>query len=76
MLSLCIVPMYRLEFPSVLIIYQDIIMSIHGIFTLIGFGDRSLLCSSEDLVESYNNPPSPFCTASGEGLLQTSRQDL
>ena len=58
--------LFRLEFPSVLILYQDVIMSIHGVMVLIGFMDRRLFCSSsDDLLESYDSP-SAFCTASGE----------
>lgn len=53
-----------------LIIYQDVIMSVHGIFVLIGFMDRRLFCSSEDLTESYQNPASPFCTISGNVYVQ------
>ena len=58
--------LFRLEFPSVLILYQDIIMSVHGVMVLIGFMDRRLFCtSSDDLLESYDSP-SAFSTASGE----------
>ena len=56
---------HRLEFPSVLILYQDIIVSIHGINVLTGFFDRRLFCTSEDLVETYKSPASPYCTVSG-----------
>jgi hypothetical protein len=59
----------RLEFPSVLILYQDIIVSIHGINVLIGFIDRRLFCTSEDLVETYLSPASPFCTLSGRHII-------
>lgn len=55
----------RLKFPFVLIIYQDVIISVHGVFLFVGFTDRSLFCSSEDLIESYQNLASPFCTLSG-----------
>ena len=55
----------RLEFPSVLILYQDIIVSIHGVNVLIGFMDRRLFCTSEDLVETYMSSASPYCTLSG-----------
>ena len=48
-----------------LILYQDIIMSIHGVMVLIGFMDRRLFCnSSDDLIESYDSS-STFCTISG-----------
>lgn len=53
-----------LEFPSVLILYQDIIMSVHGVSVLIGLTKRRLLCTSEDLLESYESP-SAYCTISG-----------
>ena len=59
---------YRLEFPSVLILYQDIIVSIHGINVLTGFVDRRLFCTSEDLVETFTSPASPYCTVSGRHI--------
>ena len=65
----------RLEFPSVLILYQDMIVSIHGINVLIGFIDRRLFCTSEDLVETYMSSASPFCTLSGRILLLVHMQN-
>ena len=56
---------HRLTFPSVLILYQDIIVSLHGVNLLIGFADRRLYCTSEDLIVSYSSPASPYCTISG-----------
>ena len=61
---------HRLEFPSVLVLYQDIIVSIHGINILTGFVDRQLFCTSEDLVETYKSTASPYCTVSGR-LIET-----
>ena len=52
-------------FPSVLILYQDIIVSLHGINVLIGFADRRLYCPDEDLIVSYESPATPYCTISG-----------
>ena len=49
-----------------LVLYQDIIVSIHGINVLTGFVDRRLFCTSEDLVETYMSPASPYCTVLGE----------
>ena len=55
----------RLEFPFVLVLYQDIIISLHGVIVLTGFADRHLFCTSKDLIETLNSPASPFCTISG-----------
>ena len=52
-------------FPPVLILYQDIIVSVNGVSILIGFADRRLYCTSEDLTMSYSSPASPYCTISG-----------
>ena len=59
----------RREFPFVLVLYQDIIVSLHGVSVLIGFADRSLFCTTEDLIENFNSPPSPYCTFSGRCIL-------
>ena len=64
--SQCNTLAYRLKFPSVLVLYQDIIVCVHGINVLIGFADRKLFCSSEDLAETlYSATASPYCTVSG-----------
>ena len=55
----------RLTFPSVLIIYQDVIVSIYGLVVIIGFADRQLFCSDDDVIGSYFSEASPFCTFSG-----------
>ena len=55
----------RLTFPSVLVLYQNVIVSIHGVNVLIGFANRRLFCTSDDLVESINSGASPYCTLSG-----------
>ena len=60
----CII-IFRLTFPSVLVLYQDIIVSIHGVNVLIGFTSRQLFCTSDDLVETYNSKAGPYCTISG-----------
>ena len=57
-----------------LVIYQDIIVSVHGLNIFIGFADRRLFCTSEDLVETYNSPASPYCTFSGIALQGISSQ--
>ena len=57
---------FRLEFPFVLVLYQDIFLTLHGITTLIGFIDRRLFCTSDDLLETFNSSASPFCTFSGK----------
>ena len=49
-----------------LILYQDIIVSLHGVYVLIGFADRRLYCTSEDLIESFDSTASPYCTISGK----------
>ena len=56
---------YRLTFPSVLILYQDIVVSLHGVNLFIGYADRRLYCPDEDLVVSYEAPATPYCTISG-----------
>ena len=60
----------RLEFPIVLVVYQDIFISVHGVNVLIGFVDRHLFCSSDDLLETFNSPASPYCTFSGIYVLK------
>ena len=55
----------RLKFPIVLVIYQDVFISVHGVNVLIGFVDRRLFCSSDDLIETFDSPASPYCTFSG-----------
>ena len=57
---------HRLTLPSVLILYQDIIVSLHGVNVLIGFADRRLYCTSEDLIESFDSTASPYCAISGK----------
>ena len=59
---------FRLKFPSILIIYQDVIISICGTVVIIGFADRQLFCTSDDLIESYSSKASPFCTFTGINL--------
>ena len=59
---------YRLEFPIVLVIYQDIIISVHGVNILIGLADKRLFCTSDDLLETFNSPASPYCTFSGNSM--------
>ena len=56
---------FRLKFPSILIIYQDVTVSIYGTVVIIGFADRQLFCTSDDLIESYSSKASPFCTFTG-----------
>ena len=56
---------HRLVFPSVLILYQDIVISVHGVNVLIGFIERRLFCTSDDLIETLDSSASPFCTISG-----------
>ena len=58
--SLC-----RLVFPSILILYQDILVSVHGVNILIGYMDRRLFCPGDNLVEAYESPASPYCIISG-----------
>lgn len=53
-------------FPSVLVLYQDILVSVHGVNIFVGFSDRQLFCTSDDLVEAYRSSPSPYCTISGK----------
>ena len=48
-----------------LVLYQDIIVSLHGVSVLVGFADRHLFCTSEDLIETFNSSASPYCTFSG-----------
>ena len=57
--------LYRLKLPSVLILYQDITVSVFGALILIGFMDRRLFCVSENLIKSYTSS-SHFCTFSGK----------
>ena len=56
---------FRLEFPIVLVVYQDMFISVHAINVLIRFVDRRQFCSSDDLLETFNSPASPYCTYSG-----------
>ena len=58
----------RLKFPSILIIYQDVIVSIYGLVVIIGFADRQLFCSSDDVIESYFSEASSFCTFSSNTM--------
>ena len=51
-----------------LIIYQDVSVSVHGVCVLIGLADRRLFCTSDDLVETFYSPASTFCTISGDKL--------
>ena len=46
-------------------LYQDVIVSIHGVNVLIGFINRNLFCTSNDLVETLKSNASPYCTISG-----------
>ena len=55
----------RLTFPSVLILYQDIVVSLHGVNLFIGYADRRLYCPDEDLIVAYEAPATPYCTISG-----------
>ena len=59
---------YRLEFPIVLVIYQDVIISVHRVNILIGLADKRLFCTSDDLLETFNSPASPYCTFSGNSM--------
>ena len=56
---------YRFKFPSVFIIYGMLSLNMIEVFDVIGKVDqKSLLCSSQDLMESLDNP-TVFCTVSG-----------
>lgn len=43
-----------------LIIYQDVIVSIYGLVVIIGFTDRKLFCSSDDVIDSYFSEASSY----------------
>ena len=47
-----------------LVVYQDILISVHAINVLIGFADRRLFCRSDDLLETFNSSGSHYCTFS------------
>ena len=55
----------RLKFPSVMVIYQNAAVSTYGMVILIGLMDRSLFCTSSDLIKALTEPVSPLCAISG-----------
>jgi len=58
----------RFKFPSVFVVFQTINVSVFIVFVLIAFTNRELFCSSDDLVESIDNP-TPFCTIIGRNVM-------
>jgi len=53
----------------VFIIFQTVTVSVYLVFVLIAFTDKEeLFCSSDDLVESIDNP-TPFCTIIGRNVM-------
>ena len=47
-----------------MVIYQDVIVSVFSLQALIGFMDRDLFCSSNDLLQTFQHS-TPFCKLTG-----------
>lgn len=48
-----------------MVIYQNAAVSAYGMVILIGLMDRSLFCTSPDLIKALTEPVSPLCAISG-----------
>ena len=48
-----------------MVIYQNAAVSTYGMVILIGLMDRSLFCTSPDLIKALSEPVSPLCAISG-----------
>ena len=46
-------------------IYQNAAVSVYGTVVLVGLVDRSLFCTSPDLITSFNQRVTPLCAISG-----------
>lgn len=63
--SMHIIFSFRLKFPSILIVYQTVALSIFWLFMLIGYTDiKTFYCDSEDLLDNTQNP-TVYCNLEG-----------
>ena len=54
-----------------MVIYQNAAVSTYEMVILIGLMDRSLFCTSPDLIKALTEPVSPLCAISGISIMDT-----